>query len=147
MDGREVGAAMMCDVKCAPTCQPPNAARRKAPTQKAPTAKVNEKNIMFVHFLRVSMLSSCAHIHSVQKSFAYQPRALCSTRACRAPVGGKWPESRHYPGQCPGSSPPAGDRTAANRDSWAASAGPGVTNVTLTELGLRVGRRRPLGTS
>jgi hypothetical protein len=36
-------------------------ARRQAPTQKAPQAKVNVQNIIFVHVLGVSMLSPCVH--------------------------------------------------------------------------------------
>ncbi len=42
-------------------------ARRTVPAQKAPKAKVNEQTIIFAHVLGVSMLSLCAHIHSVQK--------------------------------------------------------------------------------
>ncbi len=48
-------------------------ARRKAPTQTAPRAKVNVQNISFVDVVGESILRLCEHIHSVQKPSLSQP--------------------------------------------------------------------------
>ncbi len=48
-----------------PSKDPP--ARRKVPAKKIPRARVSVQNVVFVLAHAVSMLSLCAHIHSVQK--------------------------------------------------------------------------------
>jgi hypothetical protein len=51
-------------------------ARRLHPTQKIPSAKVCVLTILLVHVVGASMLTLCAHLHSVQKPSASQPPPL-----------------------------------------------------------------------
>ena len=51
-------------------------ARRQYPSQKKPTAKVRVLTILLVHVVGASMLTLCAHQHSVQIPSASQPPPL-----------------------------------------------------------------------
>jgi hypothetical protein len=67
---------------CSKSTGPP--ARRQIPSQKKPTARVCVLLILLVHVVGASMLTLCAHQHSVQKPSASQPPPLEYER-----VGGK----------------------------------------------------------